>query len=308
MSTARALAGLTTGLALPCAVAASFGHPASFLDVGALLLAPGLGIAVTFGLRGGRHTLAALSAALRSRGASADVRDHVATLQTLRQALLGGAALALLVGAEQAFRNLDEPSQLGPAIATCLLGVLYGGTLAELVVAPLTRRLQTHRPEAKTLPLPTAPYAFVVLTTVAFFSMSTTTLYVTLGTGSAEPDQAAEYIRLNEGLAAGHMFTLRSFKAKMWAEDGVREATFSLALQAKDGEGDALEAVLESRSPIIRESVLLLALDTKAAGLGGSGGLETFQSRIKRELLVVLEPEGLGLQAVYLTDFNLSTD
>ena len=308
MSTARALFGLAAGFALPTVVVATRGGLLAFLDLGALLLAPGVGLAVTLGLHGSRRTLGALRAGLRGAADPPATQAHVATLLLLRQTLLGGALAGLLLGLVGVMANLQDPTRLGPAVAVSLLGVLYGGTLAELVVAPLARRLHAQAGHALVSKLPSPPYAFVAMSGAAVLATAAVLLVAVLDPSDQTPAEDAEYVRLNEGLAAGHMFTLRGFTVKMWAEEGPREASFSLALQAREGEGDALEALLAARSPIVRESILLLALDTTAKELAGSGGLETFQSRIKRELLVVLEPEGLGLEAVYLTDLNLSTD
>jgi len=58
--------------------------------------------------------------------------------------------IGTLIGLVQMLGNLDDPSEIGPAMAVALLTTFYGAVLANLVFLPLAGKLRT-RSEEETL-------------------------------------------------------------------------------------------------------------------------------------------------------------
>jgi chemotaxis protein MotA len=58
--------------------------------------------------------------------------------------------IGTLIGLVQMLQSLNDPSSIGPAMATALLTTLYGSILANLVFLPLSRKLE-HRTHEETL-------------------------------------------------------------------------------------------------------------------------------------------------------------
>ena len=97
------------------------------------------------------YSPAQCSAALRvARGAelgSDSALTHMTVLSALRRMILAGGMIGAMVGLVQMLHHLDEPSEIGPAIAISLLSVLVALMFAEFCVSPLIHRIAA-RPDA----------------------------------------------------------------------------------------------------------------------------------------------------------------
>jgi hypothetical protein len=113
-----------------------------FINAPSLLIVIGGGLLFTLAQHGPKALGEALVAATSGGAASATLLlQHHHVLQCLRNSLCAAAAVGFLIGLIQILGNLSDPSQLGPAMAVALLCCLYGAILAELLVAPMARRL-----------------------------------------------------------------------------------------------------------------------------------------------------------------------
>lgn len=80
--------------------------------------------------------------------AIADRRDRMASV--LRRAAEVAPAMGLigtLVGLIQLLGNLDDPSQIGPAMAVALLTTFYGAVMAYMIFAPIAAKLDRNTAE-----------------------------------------------------------------------------------------------------------------------------------------------------------------
>ena len=85
-----------------------------------------------------------------SRDVSAMTARHLKSASVLRKAAEVSPAMGLigtLVGLVQMLSNLDDPSNIGPAMAVALLTTFYGAILANMVFAPLAAKLEGNSEE-----------------------------------------------------------------------------------------------------------------------------------------------------------------
>ena len=85
-----------------------------------------------------------------SRDVSAMTARHLKSASVLRKAAEVSPAMGLigtLVGLVQMLSNLDDPSNIGPAMAVALLTTFYGAILANMVFAPLAAKLERNSAE-----------------------------------------------------------------------------------------------------------------------------------------------------------------
>ena len=70
-----------------------------------------------------------------------EAQADYAVLQTARNCAAASGAAGSIMGMVTLLMNLSDPSALGPALALVLLCAFYGIFIAELIVAPMARRL-----------------------------------------------------------------------------------------------------------------------------------------------------------------------
>ena len=137
MSWTSKICGTALAFGLLAFVAGTNGSGASFLHVPSFLLVTGLVIGGLWSAFGPVAVLDALRAGLGGvHEGQVDRRRRALRLAVLRrgyQLSWASGVVGLIVGAILTLSNLADPAQLGPGLATCLLTVLYGALLAELV-------------------------------------------------------------------------------------------------------------------------------------------------------------------------------
>tara|TARA_B100000029_G_C17582122_1_gene959961 strand:+ start:1599 stop:2114 length:516 start_codon:yes stop_codon:yes gene_type:complete len=69
---------------------------------------------------------------------------HIAVLSTCRTIALSAGGLGFILGLIIILQNLSDPAKLGPGVAIALISTLYALILSELILAPLSNRLQCH--------------------------------------------------------------------------------------------------------------------------------------------------------------------
>ena len=113
-----------------------------FLDLPSLLFVGGGSL--LFGLS--HHSLEALFLAHYTAFTSEQIsikeaQPHLVVLATLRGLYLGIGGLGVLIGFIKMLASLDNPQNIGPAMAVACLPILYGVILAELWTCSLMNRL-----------------------------------------------------------------------------------------------------------------------------------------------------------------------
>jgi hypothetical protein len=69
---------------------------------------------------------------------------HAAVLCTPRVIALAGGCLGFVIGLINVFHDLSDPNHVGAGLAMALVSVLYGLIVAELLIAPMIHRLESH--------------------------------------------------------------------------------------------------------------------------------------------------------------------
>lgn len=93
---------------------------------------------------GAGATCAAFRAALlrQDSGDQDSQARHDSVLSRAVQLAWAGGGIAALLGTTQMLQNLSDPNAVAVGVANCMLGLLYGACLAELVLRSLRHRLQ----------------------------------------------------------------------------------------------------------------------------------------------------------------------
>ncbi len=126
------------GFGIIAAVMLLGGDLAAFLDLASVTITLGGSAVFTLAAHGPSRVWDAISAGFRQDPVEQDeASQHARVLQSLRGALIGTGVIAFLIGGVHMLQHMDDPSQIGPAVAVALLSVLYSVTLAELIVAPM---------------------------------------------------------------------------------------------------------------------------------------------------------------------------
>ena len=127
------------GVGVLIAVLAMTASPVVFLSLSALLLVVGGGLFFTLAFHGAAEFRSAISAAVGSEPLTRDqAHRHHLVLHSLRNNFCAAGAVGFVVGVVGVLANLDDPKNIGPAMATALLASLYALVLAELIVAPMS--------------------------------------------------------------------------------------------------------------------------------------------------------------------------
>jgi len=87
---------------------------------------------------------------IMTREIQAAMQRHARSVGVLRKAAKISPAMGLigtLVGLVQMLGSLDDPANIGPAMAVALLTTLYGAILANMVFAPLASKLERNAAE-----------------------------------------------------------------------------------------------------------------------------------------------------------------
>jgi len=114
----------------------------AYLDGASILIVVVTGLLLASASHGGLRVLSALVA-----GASPvavedeDSARDAAILVTLRNTLCAAGAAGYVIGMAQMLRNMEDPSQIGPAMAVALLTTFYAVVLGELIVGLMANRL-----------------------------------------------------------------------------------------------------------------------------------------------------------------------
>jgi flagellar motor component MotA len=85
---------------------------------------------------------------------SPNVQKDISVLATLRKTAYGSGVAGTLIGLIQMLQNLDDPSNIGPAMAVALLTALYSVLIVEFIIDPLSNRILSQaNTDQKTMPL-----------------------------------------------------------------------------------------------------------------------------------------------------------
>jgi flagellar motor component MotA len=85
---------------------------------------------------------------------SPHVQKDISVLATLRKTTYGSGLAGTLIGLIQMLQSLDDPSNIGPAMAVALLTVLYSVLIVEFIIDPLSNRILSQaNTDQKTTPL-----------------------------------------------------------------------------------------------------------------------------------------------------------
>lgn len=114
-----------------------------FIDYPSLIIVLGTTCFFTFAHHTVRGTVAAFKAALSSQAVTAEeVRRHERVLSTMRILASAAGVLGSLIGFVNMLANLDDPKNIGPAMAVAMLTLFYGVIIAELCIGPLISRMK----------------------------------------------------------------------------------------------------------------------------------------------------------------------
>ena len=72
---------------------------------------------------------------------SPNLQKDISVLATLRKTTYGSGVAGTLIGLIQMLENLDDPSNIGPAMAVALLTALYSVLIVEFIIDPMTNRI-----------------------------------------------------------------------------------------------------------------------------------------------------------------------
>ena len=72
---------------------------------------------------------------------SPNAQKDISVLATLRKTTYGSGVAGTLIGLIQMLQNLDDPSNIGPAMAVALLTALYSVLIVEFIIDPMTNRI-----------------------------------------------------------------------------------------------------------------------------------------------------------------------
>jgi flagellar motor component MotA len=134
---------LLGGLGMIITACAMGVHIQAFINIPSLLITVGGGLLFTLTAHGAGSLKAAVDVGFFDKAAADnDAKKHAQVLQTLRTTVLASGGLGLVIGWVQMLVQLDDPTQIGPAIAVSILTVLYAIFLAELIVAPAIHRVR----------------------------------------------------------------------------------------------------------------------------------------------------------------------
>jgi flagellar motor component MotA len=130
------------GAGLFLAAIAMEGDIWSFVNAPSLLIVLG----ATFCLSLAHHTpdelLAAFKAAFGREAMNAEQSmAQMAVLSTVRMIAIASGVVGFLIGVVLMLQNLDDPKQIGPAMAVSLLTLFYAMILSECVLGPLSNRV-----------------------------------------------------------------------------------------------------------------------------------------------------------------------
>ena len=130
-----------------------------FMDVSSLLFVLFVPLFFTLAYHHPFDLVKAISAALKE-----DIIDpktsisYQQILSTFRLTTSASGVIGSLIGFVSMLANMDDPKNIGPAMAVALLSALYAVMLSELLLAPLINRLKLHSSqsaESQTLLKPT---------------------------------------------------------------------------------------------------------------------------------------------------------
>ena len=278
-------------------------------DPRALLLAVGLPAALTVGLHGAAAPLRAARAALGPPPDAAAVSTHLAVFATARRAALAGGGIGLAVGLVGVLGSAPYTAALPGALASATTTLMWALVVGELVVGTLGRRLGrgAERGVALPGPLPAAGLAGLGLALwlpVALPSAPTPPA-ATAPTSSAQAQDGAFTRRPGHGGTTA--FSLAPFDINLRMDPAAPgapgAASFSITIEVRDADADAMEQLLHARGPVVREAILFLAADFTPDELRTTDGLLLFKDAAHRRLAVIA-PE-LSLARVALHDLTV---
>lgn len=132
------LLGIAVAVSGLLAVIMIGGTPSSFLNVPGLLFVLLVGVGVVLAGHG-KHGLLSVPSALAGKPENAENARTV--LETAMDAFVAAGWIGVLVGVIQMLGGLDDPSQLGIGMSTCLLTAFYGYIAAYIICMPLARSI-----------------------------------------------------------------------------------------------------------------------------------------------------------------------
>ena len=116
-----------------------------YVDIGSAIVTVGVTVFALL-MSYGSGFGSAVKAVFSRESDARSLKLAVAVFERGRSYAVVSGALGSVVGMVIVLKNLDDPSQLGPELAMCLLTLLYGLALAYLVLLPvvgsLRRRLE----------------------------------------------------------------------------------------------------------------------------------------------------------------------
>lgn len=122
------------GLGAVVAALSIHGSPLAFIDLTSILLVLVGGTLFCAAQNGFLVFFHALGVGDEAQDA-AELHAQICVLQSARNAFCGTAGLGFTIGLIGMLQNLEDPAKIGPAMAVCLLTVLYGLFVSEVIVA-----------------------------------------------------------------------------------------------------------------------------------------------------------------------------
>ena len=114
-----------------------------FIDYPSLTIVLGITCFFTFAHHTAGGTVAAFKAALSNQALTVEeMQRHERVLSTMRTLASAAGVLGSLIGFVNMLANLDDPKNIGPAMAVAMLTLFYGVIIAELCIGPLISRMK----------------------------------------------------------------------------------------------------------------------------------------------------------------------
>ncbi len=150
------------------------GSIALFINLPSVAIVVGFTVFFTFAYHSAGKTLEAFFTAFGKEKLPADeAQQHLRVLWTARSLASASGVIGSLIGFVNMLANMDDPKNIGPAMAVALLTLFYAVLIAEGIVGPLINRLR-NRVEGETtaedpVKVTVATIAAVPLTIISFF-------------------------------------------------------------------------------------------------------------------------------------------
>ena len=146
-----------------------------YFNIPSFLLVFGLTVPLTFMTYPIHVVLRAYGTSLKALNkehalSSSDLREAEMVLELIRRLYIGTGMLGFLIGMVNMLANMDDPRQIGPAMAVAYLSLMYGVIFAEFMTHPLIKRIQFRQ----TLEISSSKQGGQILSDVLTFAFAAT--------------------------------------------------------------------------------------------------------------------------------------